>query len=114
MVTAAVVWTYWLSVVGLIVEGIFFAGLVWGYFHYVARPRYELDVWRAQLEADAATGRAALPTLGPAKQPAVRAGQPSAPLVRQPSPPLARQPSVPLARQERESTSASAPDGQGH
>ena len=57
MVTAAVVWTYWLAIVGLIVEGIFFAGLVWGYFHYVARPRYQLELWRAQLAADAAASR---------------------------------------------------------
>jgi biopolymer transport protein ExbB/TolQ len=50
--TAAVVWTYWLAVYGLVAEGLFFVYLAYAYVHHVARPRAELRRWRERLQSE--------------------------------------------------------------
>jgi hypothetical protein len=64
MVTAGVVWTYWLGVVGLIIVVLTELGFLIGYIVRVKRLELEVERWRKEYQRAISAGAA--PGIGPA------------------------------------------------
>jgi hypothetical protein len=64
MVTAGVVWTYWLGVIGLITVVLTELGFIIGYIVKVHRLEVEVERWRDEYHRAIAAGAA--PGIGPA------------------------------------------------